>query len=480
MDVVIAASEAVPFAKTGGLADVAGSLPPALEQQGARVRLILPAYSAIPYDRLKVQDTGLHFTVPVSNRQEPVEVLQTRIGRGVEVFLIKANRYFDREYLYTTPEGDYTDNAERFVYFSRAVLEVLRRTGAPDILHCHDWQTALAPVFLRASSAVYPELSSVRTVMTVHNLGYQGLFWSLDWHLLNLEGAYFSPKHLEFYGKINFLKGGIVFADAVSTVSKKYSEEIRTPEQGFGLEGVLQERSPALYGILNGVDYRDWSPEEDPYIARKYSRADVGGKKECKRDLQKVCGFPQQEDVPLLGMISRLADQKGFDLLAPIMEDLVGLKVQFVLLGTGEKKYHDLFEALQKKYTRGVRVFLRFDNALAHKIEAGSDFFLMPSRYEPCGLNQMYSLKYGTVPVVRATGGLEDTVRDADSGPEGNGFKFSDYSPHAFLGAVRRALDAYRRPEVWKRLRDNGMKADYSWDRSAQEYLELFQRLRQG
>ena len=479
MNIVEVSPEAVPFAKTGGLADVVGSLPLALEKQGAQVRLVLPAYSVIPYDRLSVQDTGIRFSVPVSNRQEPAEVLQARVGKAGEVFFIKADRYFRREYLYSTPEGDYADNAERFVFFSRAVLELLRRIGAPDILHCHDWQTALVPVFLKTQPSSYPELASVRTLMTIHNLGYQGVFWHLDWHLLNLPWEYFNARHLEFYEKINFLKGGMVFADAISTVSKKYAEEIRTAEQGFGLEGVLQERSSSLYGILNGVDDSDWNPETDSFIARHYSKSDISGKKECKRDLQQICGFPQAADVPLLGVISRLADQKGFDLLAPIMEDLMGLGVQFVLLGTGEKKYHDLFEQLQKRHSRGVRVFLKFDNSLAHKIEAGADLFLMPSRYEPCGLNQMYSLKYGTVPVVRATGGLDDTVQELDSKGTGNGFRFSEYSAQEFLATIRRALDAYRRPDVWGRLVANGMSADHSWERSAKEYLDLFRRLRE-
>jgi len=477
MKIAMASPEIAPFAKTGGLADVVGSLPLALEGLGVQVSLIMPAYSVIP-GKFFLRDTGIELTVPVSHRFEIGRVLEGKTGKGIRVYFIQADKYFARDNLYTTPEGDYFDNAERFVFFSRAILELLRKVGPPDILHCHDWQTALAPTFLKAASEAYPELAGVKTVFTIHNLGYQGVFWHLDWHLLNLDWKYFIPKYLEFYGMINYLKGGIVFADAVTTVSKKYAEEIKTPEYGFGLEGVLQERAGFLHGILNGVDYREWSPKTDPYIKKNYTPRDLSGKRSCKRDLQKAYGIAMRRTVPLIGMISRLADQKGLDLLAEIMDELMGMELQFALLGTGDKKYHDFFEEIRGRCPEKCGIRLDFDNTFAHKIEAGADIFLMPSRYEPCGLNQIYSLKYGTIPVVRATGGLDDTIQEFDPATgKGNGFKFQEYTGTAFLSAIKRAIETYKDRTLWRRLIRNAMAADFSWKRSAKEYLRLYQSL---
>jgi len=416
--------------------------------------------------------------VSISSRMVTAEVCQFENAAGVRIYLIKADQYFARPNLYGTAAGDYLDNAERFAFLSRAVVALLYHLGPPDVLHAHDWQTALVPAFLRADSGRYPGLESVRTVFTVHNMGYQGLFWHHDWHLLNLDWRFFTPDYLEFYGKINYLKGGLVWADAITTVSPTYAQEIQTPEFGYGLDGVLRARRAALSGILNGVDYDEWSPERDRFIAARYSADDLKGKAACKADLQATVGLPADAKVPVFGIVSRLADQKGFDLLAAIAPELLQKRLQVVILGSGDTRYQSLFGALAKRFPKRFKVSFTFDEALAHKIEAGSDIFLMPSRYEPCGLNQIYSLRYGTIPIVRATGGLEDTIVDVDATKEdGTGFKFTPYTPAALLSCIERALRAYRARTAWTRLIRNAMRMDFSWDRSAQAYAELYRRV---
>jgi starch synthase len=478
MRVVMGASEAVPYAKTGGLADVVGALPAALHRLGVDVAVVIPAYASISRERFPLQGTGWRLEVPVSTRTVPAAVLRSQTADGVPVYLIKADQYFARAGLYGTADGDYLDNAERFVFFARAILALLPHLGAPDVLHCHDWQTALAPAFLRTDAARYPDLQQVRTVLTVHNLGYQGLFWHFDWHLLNIDWIYFTQDYLEFYDKINFLKGGLVCADAITTVSPTYAKEIQTAEFGHGLEGVLVARRQALTGILNGVDCREWSPEHDSFIVGSYSADDLAGKAACKADLQAAVGLPAEATVPVIGIVSRLADQKGFDLLAAVAARLLHKRLQVIVLGSGDASYQELFQGLAKRFKKRLAVRIAFDNALAHKIEAGSDMFLMPSRYEPCGLNQIYSLRYGTIPIVRATGGLEDTIIDFDpSTGEGTGFKFVEYAPDALLACIERALQAYRQPAVWQRLTRTAMRADFSWDRSAQAYLDLYRKI---
>jgi len=426
---------------------------------------------------LPLEDTGIRFTVPVADRREEGALFKTRTGAAIPVYFIRADRYFDREYPYGTREGDYPDNAERFVFFSRAVLEVLK-LHPPQVLHSHDWQAALATAFLKAQPHAYPELSSVKTVLTVHNLGYQGLFPQVDWPLLNLDGGLFVPRYLEFYGKINLLKGGLVFADAITTVSPTYAQEIRTPEQGFGLEGVFQERAADLSGILNGADYEVWDPQTDPFIAAAYSPQDSAGKAACKADLQRRFGLSARPAVPLLGIVSRLAAQKGCDLLEQALDELFRRDVQLVVLGTGDKRYEEFFQQVPARYPGQAGVQIAFDEALAHRIEAGADLFLMPSRYEPGGLNQLYSLKYGTIPIVRATGGLRDTVQEFDRQTgRGTGFLFGPYEPAALLQAVDQALSVFRRKEDWAQLIRNAMAANFSWDRSARAYLDLYQKL---
>ncbi len=469
--------EIAPFARTGGLGEVLGSLPRALEQLGLRVSLIMPAYRSVLRGGFPVEETGIRFAVPVSYRQEEASLLRTKPGSGVTVYFIRADNYFDRDFLYSTPEGDYPDNAERFTFFARAVLEVLKREP-PHILHAHDWQSALAVTFLKAQPHLYPQLSSMKTVFTVHNLGYQGIFGHPDWHLLNLDGTLFTPRYLEFYGNINFLKGGLVYADAITTMSPTYAEEIKTAEWGFGLEGVFQERASSLVGILNGVDYDVWNPQTDALIAKTYGTTNLEGKKVCKADLQQSFNLPQNPDIPLVGMVSRLVAQKGCDLLEKALYDLQTRNIQFVLLGAGDARYQDFFRRVAGQYPGKVGVRIGFDEALAHRVIAGSDMFLMPSRYEPSGLTQIYSLRYGTIPVVRATGGLKDTVGEFDPNTgKGSGFLFRPYDVAALLEAIDRALLMFSRKEEWTMLMKNAMAADFSWDRSARAYHDLYRKL---
>jgi len=478
LHVVMVSPEIVPFAKTGGLADMAGSLAVALERLGQRVSLIMPAYASVLQGGFGLRDTGIRVTVSLGGRTEEGQVLLANLGRNIPVYLIRADRYFNRPYLYTTPQGDYSDNAERFTFFARAAVETLREIDPPDILHGHDWQSALAIAFLKAQPERYPGLASTRTVLTVHNLGYQGLFPASDWRLLGLDWRLFNPQTLEFYGKINFLKAGLILADALTTVSPTYAQEIRTPEYGFGLEGVFQQRAADLVGIQNGVDYGVWDPATDPFIARNYNPEDLSGKRACKADLQAAFGLPQEQDIPLIGVVSRLAAQKGFDLIGPAMEDLLRRNLQFVLLGTGDGRYEDYFRSVADRNPGKVGVKIAFEDALAHKIEAGADMFLMPSHYEPGGLNQLYSLRYGTIPIVRATGGLKDSVEEFNCVTEtGNGFAFEVYKDSAMLAAVDRALAAFRNRNEWAAVMKNAMRADHSWSRSARNYLDLYERL---
>jgi starch synthase len=440
----------------------------------------MPAYREV-LEKGIARDTGIRFNVSIAGRSEVGVLLKATLGSDIPVYFIRSDRYFDRPFLYGTPEGDYPDNAERFVFFTRGVLEVLRQFGPPDVLHAHDWQAALAIAFLKAQPELYPGLSSVRTVFTIHNLGYQGLFPPHQWGLLGLDQNLFTARHLEFYGQINFLKGAIVFADALTTVSAAYSREIRTSEYGFGLEGVLEARAASLVGILNGADYQVWNPRKDPFIASNYDPRNLAGKAVCKADLQRAFGLREDPEIPLLGAVSRLASQKGFDLVQEILDDLLQRGLQLVILGTGDRKYQDFFQAAAGQNAGSLGVRIAFEDALAHKIEAGADMFLMPSRYEPSGLNQLYSLKYGTIPIVRATGGLKDSVEEFDpSTGKGNGFRFDPYDGAALLAAVDRALSVFRRKKQWQPLMRTAMMADYSWNRSAREYSNLYANLAQG
>lgn len=480
LKVLIATPEAIPFAKTGGLADVAGALPKVLKGLGCEVRLIMPFYRQIQEsgEKTEIKDTGIQVSVPLGFRELNVPVFQSS-ANNVPVYFLKRDEYYDRKYLYTMPDGDYFDNAERFIIFSRAVIEAIKKLDfKPDIIHCHDWQTGLISTFLKTIYKNDPFFADTKTVFTIHNIAYQGQFPKSHFQLTGLPPDTFTPDGVEFWGNMNLLKAGIVFSDIITTVSEKYSHEIQTSEFGYGLEGVLQAKKENLFGVLNGVDYDDWSPEKDKFIIAKYDCKDLSGKAKCREDLLKEYKLNLPDDAPVIGIISRLADQKGFDILSQAMEDLMAMNLGVVVLGSGERKYHELFEGLAKKYPKKLGVKITFDNKIAHKIEAGSDMFLMPSKYEPCGLNQIYSLKYGTIPIVRATGGLDDTIQDYDrKAGEGNGFKFSDYSAKALTAKVKEAVEIFSDKRVWKKLVQKTMQQDFSWERSAKRYVELYERL---
>jgi starch synthase len=480
MRIAFAASECVPFSKTGGLADVVGALPRALAGLGHEVTVYLPRYRQTKL--AQAQTVVRSVTVPFDDQYRFCSVLDGGTQAGVRFYFIEYPPFFDREALYGLPTGDYPDNAERFSLYSRAVLEASKVLGVPDVLHCHDWQSALIPVLLRTVYAEDPAFRGVPAVFTIHNMGYQGLFPPDILPLLQLPWDLFTIDKLEFYGKVNFLKGALAFSDFITTVSRKYSQEIQTAEYGFGLEGVLRARAATVSGILNGVDYNEWSPQTDKFLITRYSPEDLSGKAACKKDLLTEFGVAGADpNLPLIGIISRFAAQKGFDLIAQVMDRLAREEMTIVALGAGDKEYEDLFRRLNKQFPQKIAVKVAYDNALAHKIEAGADMFLMPSRYEPCGLNQIYSLKYGTVPVVRATGGLDDTIEPWDSKTgKGTGFKFSDYTGDALLATVRAALTAFKDKEGWKKLMLNGMNKDFSWAASAKEYVKIYERVKQA
>jgi starch synthase len=479
MHIAFAAPECVPFAKTGGLADVVGALPKALAAAGHQVSLYLPRYRQARLTEAKTVASSL--TIPFDDQYRFCSLLTTGNQGGVTTYFVDYPPFFDREALYGTSSGDYPDNAERFALFSRAVLEASKIVGVPQVFHCHDWQTALIPVLLRSLYAEDPAFADAATVFTIHNVGYQGLFPADILALLQLPWDLFTVSRMEFFGQVNLLKGAIVYADYVTTVSRKYSQEIQTAEYGFGLEGVLRGRASTVTGILNGVDYAEWSPQTDKFTVTRFSSGDLTGKQRCKRDLLAAFGLESADQrLPVIGIVSRFAAQKGFDLIAQIADRLAREEVILVALGTGERDYEEMFRRLNKLFPNKIAVRIAYDNALAHKVEAGADMFLMPSRYEPCGLSQIYSLHYGTVPIVRATGGLDDTVEtwDARTG-KGTGFKFTEYNGEALLDCIKRALTAYRDQASWEVLMRNGMSKDFSWSASAREYGKIYERVRQ-
>ena len=475
--VAMISPEVAPFSKTGGLGDVLSALPKALDRLGVKVSVITPAYRSVTSQGIPLEDTGLRLHVPVSDRFEEGSALRAAMGSAITVYFIRADNYFGRDYLYGTPEADYPDNADRFVFLSRAALEILN-LDPPQILHAHDWQSALAIVFLKAQPQLYPKLTPVKTVFTTHNLAYQGIFTRGQWHLLNLDPALFTPRYLEFWGKINFLKGGLVFADALTTVSRSYAEEVKTPEYGFGLEGVFRERAASLTGILNGADYDIWNPETDQFIKQRYGLRSISRKAACKRDLQQLFSLPQKSRTPLIGMVSRLTPQKGFDLLKKSADGLLCRDLQLVVVGAGDSLYENWLSEISKRHPERIGVKLAFDELLAHRVMAGSDMYLMPSRYEPSGLTQIYAMRYGAIPIVRATGGLRDTVIEfnADTG-EGNGLLFSTYDAQDLARAVDEVLELFTHRKTWLTVVRNAMTADFSWQRSAQAYFELYRKL---
>jgi starch synthase len=500
LKILVISAEVAPFAKVGGLADVAGALPKALKAQGHDVRVVMPCYKMIETNpAYAVEDALDLFPVPV--RPDTVEmafVKQTRIPVAemddeVPVYLIgnirtEAERQARPDFpgyfqLATESKKVYTLEPDPYVFFCRAVLEMLTQfkpAWKPDILHCNDWQSGLVPVYLRIEYADHPHLKQAASVFTIHNLAYQGNFDRAQWSVNGLPESLFSVDGLEFYGQWTFMKGGLQFADRVNTVSPNYACEIQTPDYGCGLQGLLSTLAEEgrLTGIINGIDYEEYNPATDPRLAHNFSQEEPAGKAECKAALQRECGFPQNPDALVIGLISRLADQKGLDLIAQVAEEMLALPVQFVLLGTGDTFYEKYFAQLQERHPYQARAFLRFDIDLAQRIYAGSDLFLMPSRFEPCGLGQMFALRYGTIPIVRATGGLKDSVHDFDPDllPEGNGFVFSQYTPEELLQTIIRAVNTLRNPEHRRTLLLRALGCDFSWERSAIQYVSLFRQ----
>jgi len=487
LKILFVASEAVPFAKTGGLADVAGALPRELTRLGHKVRLVLPRYGSIDGAAHGLKEWG-RLAVPTASGVVSAVVEEGHLpGSDVQVFTIGHAPLFDRQGLYGEAGADYPDNLERFAFFCRATMELLLAFSkvskwTPDVLHAHDWQAALSVVYLKSLYAKRPEFKKLGSVLTVHNLGYQGLFPATAFPKTGLGSELFTPKTLEFYGQASLLKGGLVFADLLTTVSPTYSREMQTPEFGFGLDGVLRERQDRLSGVVNGIDVETWNPATDPHLAARYSASDLAGKRQCKEALQRELTLPVR-DVPLLAVISRFTPQKGLDLVAAVLPELMRLNVQVALLGTGDLPLELQFQSLRMRYPDKIGVRIGFDDALAHAIEAGADLFLMPSRYEPCGLSQLYSVRYGTVPIVRKTGGLADTVvaytpKTAAEG-RATGFAFTEATPEALLTTILLALRVYADRAEWTGLMKAAMETDVSWAQSAEAYVTLYQRVRE-
>jgi starch synthase len=472
--ILFVASEGLPYSKTGGLADVLEALPKALVAQGQEVAVVLPRYrgtktGAVVMPSLTIPMGGTRLRFPA--------IADGTVLNGVRYYFVDDPAYFDRDGIYGGTSGEYPDNGERYAEFCRAAIEIAKHVWPADVFHCHDWQSALVPVLLRTSYGDDPLVKDLPVVFTIHNMGYHGLLAPSLLERAGIPPGVFHPGGLEFFGNVNLLKGGLVYSDYLTTVSRKYAEEIQTAEYGYGLEGVARSRSDRLVGILNGVDYSEWDPAKDKLVSARYSAKDFGGKQVCKQDLLQLFGLPPEHlGRPVIGIVSRFADQKGFDLIAEKAHELMREDLVLVVLGTGERKYEDFFRALAAAYPGRVGVKITYDNVIAHKIEAGADIFLMPSRYEPSGLNQMYSLKYGTVPIVRATGGLDDSIEpfDLEHGT-GTGFKFKEYTGEALLFAVRQALHHYMDERIWKRIQLNGMAKDFSWKGPAAEYAKLYQ-----
>ena len=477
MKILYATSEAAPFAKTGGLADVAGSLPSAIASLGHEVSVVMPRYRRIDVHALKLKQVAT-FTVPLGTWTERCDVLKGTMGKNTTVYFINKDVYYDRPELYGTTHGDYIDNAERFIFFSRAIPELCNALQIkPQIIHCNDWQTGLVPLYLKKLYGSEKTLLKTKTVFTVHNLGYQGLFWHWDMPLTGFDWDVFIPEGIEFWGKMNLLKAGLISADIITTVSKTYSREIQTPEYGSGLEGVLKKRSADLYGIVNGIDYKAYDPLHDHAIPHRYSASRLSGKAGCKKKLLELVNLPDR-GAPLIGMVTRLVDQKGLDILTDALPDIMALGIQLVILGSGDAEYHKLLTDAADRNRNAMRVLLQYDEGIAKNIYAGSDLFLMPSRYEPCGLGQMIALRYGTVPIVRRTGGLSDTVADYNARTgRGTGFLFDEYSASALIDCLRRALEVFSNKAKWQRLMREGMKQDFSWTHSAQEYVKLYRKV---
>lgn len=482
MKILFVASEVVPFAKTGGLADVAGALPKELTKLGQEVIIVMPRYKNINKDdaTLEVSNLEVHIGKKVIGGAAYKAVVP---GSKTIIYFIENNQLYDRDGLYGENGADYIDNDERFIYFSRAALLLAKRLNwKPDVIHCHDWQTGLIPVYLKEYAKIDSFFEGIKVLYTIHNLAYQGVFDKQIMDKIGLGWDYFSVDKLEFWGKVNFMKAALCFADKINTVSERYSKEIQTEEYGCGLQGVLVNRKEDLTGILNGIDYSVFSPDKDKMIPFNYSWKTIKNKESNKKALLKEIGFRYKQAVPLYGIVSRIAEQKGFDILTDIIEQFLQQKVQIVILGTGDPIYHQILKDLEQKYPTKLKVELKYDAKLAQLIYAGSDFFIMPSRFEPCGLGQLISLKYGTIPIVRETGGLADTIIDFDLAKDfehdkGNGFVFTGYTGEELLQTLRNSLVVFHDGMAWNKVRHNAMNCDFSWKSSAKQYIDLYQSM---
>jgi starch synthase len=499
MKIVMVTSELAPYSKTGRLGESVAGLASALAARGHAVTCIVPYYRC-SWDSAHASPTGMRLTVPIGQKQMTAEIWESERGeqeamgqgRGGEserksgiadrkapqVVFVRRDEYFDRSELYGTSERDYEDNAERFIFLSKIAVEWLRtRELTPDVVHCHDWQTALVPLLLRLEEQAQHVRLGTKTVFTIHDLAHQGVFWSLDFPMTNLPWQFFTPEGLEFYGQMNLLKAGVVFSDMLTTVSRTYAEEIQTIGHGMGLENLLRSRADRLRGIRNGVDYTEWNPESDPHITRHYSAAQIEGKSDCKADLLRRFGLDGAGDEPLIGMVSRLTEQKGMGWIEETLEKLLQTGVRIVVLGKGEAPYEDFWMNAAKRHVGSVGVRIAYDEPLAHQIEAGADLVLMPSRFEPCGMNQTHCLRYGTIPVVHATGGLTETIHEFDPRTgQGNGFSFAEFGASGLMSCLDRALRVYEDKQLWRKLQQNAMSCEFSWKSCADQYLELYEK----
>jgi starch synthase len=477
MKILLASSEIHPFSKTGGLADMVGALGKTLAKAGHEVGIVTPLYLGIREKLPGLKLLEFHLDFPLGNRRAQGEVWSCTLESGAEIYFIDQPEFYQRAGLYQQYGVDWPDNPERFTFFCKAITHLaLHLPWKPELVHLNDWQTGLAALFLHHQRQLPAWKNAPPVCFTIHNLAYQGVFPVSRYALLNLPWDYFTHDGLEFFGQINFLKAGIAFSDAITTVSPRYAREITTEEYGCGLDGFLRRRTNVLTGILNGVDYDEWNTHHNPYLARSYGNDDLKGKETDKLELLKEFGLPPDPSVPLFGNIGRLAEQKGVDILIPAVRELAAERLNVVLLGNGSAKYERAYQDLSARFPRQVSTRIGFDPGLSHRVEAGCDFFLMPSRFEPCGLNQMYSLRYGTVPIVRITGGLDDSVIDIRENPlNANGIKFAEYSSSALSKAMRKGLALYDQPELLAKFRYNGMTADFSWNRTAERYIEVYQ-----
>ncbi|MEW6305603.1 MAG: glycogen synthase GlgA [Verrucomicrobiota bacterium] len=479
MRILLASSEVFPFSKTGGLADMVGALGKALAAAGHQVGVVTPLYRGIRDKFTNIRKMDYYLSVPLGGRSVTGEVWALEEPNRPTIYFLEQREFFDRKSLYQEGGFDYGDNAERFTFFSKAVAHLARYlTWQPEIVHVHDWQAGLVPILIKHQQWHEGWGTAPRTCLSIHNLAYQGLFPREKYALTNLPLDYFNPNGVEFYGILNCLKAAISYSDIISTVSPRYAREITTPEFGCGLDGVLRQRLDTLVGILNGVDYEEWNTTRNPILAAAYSVRDLKGKAENKRALQSELGLPVNDDIPLFGNITRLADQKGVDIQLGALEEMLATNMQFVLLGSGATQFEHAYRALARRFPTKVAVRIGYDHDLSHRIEAGADFFLMPSRFEPCGLNQMYSLRYGTIPIVRVTGGLDDSVIDlGDDLDNANGIKFTEYSARALAKAIRKALVLYENKVLLRHFQKNAMTADFSWERTCKEYVNLYRRI---